>query len=73
MYDGTRRPQSMINLYMQSQLGPPILVGQAIKDGFDSPPPLFLYGNVSIKKTLLYSHELRVWDSIFICLLYKQI
>ena len=36
---------------MQSQLDPPILIGQASKPGFNSPTPFLVYGNLDIKKT----------------------
>ena len=37
---------------MQGLLTPPILVGQSGKLVFNGPTPLFVYDNLSIKKTL---------------------
>ena len=48
---GTHCLKSRIGLYMQVQLGPPILVEQARKMDFNSPTPLLVDYNVTIKKT----------------------
>jgi hypothetical protein len=53
-------PKSWIVLW-NANLGSPILVGQARKLVFNSPTPIFVHGNLSIKKTCVTcveSHKL---------------
>ena len=46
----TRRPKSHIGL-CKATLAQPTMVGQPRKPVFNSPTPLFMYGNFNLKKT----------------------
>ena len=50
---------------MEGYLDPSILVGQAWKPFFNVPTTLFVYDDLSIKKTwvtCVNSHKFKVWD-----------